>query len=138
MDDKSHIGFINSHPEGNRRDNDLALIANEGFLVSLTVSVFHSRMIRKCFDPKFLYGIDLLAEDAEGNRASLVSGFSYNVADEKPFRIVLQRKQKTKVTVVDADNEPLPDSIVRIFANYHEIGEATTDNIASFDCFARC
>ena len=45
VDDEAHVGFVDAHPEGDGGDNDLHIVADERFLILLSVYIFQSGVI---------------------------------------------------------------------------------------------
>ena len=50
VDDKSHIGLVNAHAEGDGRHNDVHILAEEGILVSTTHGTLHTGMVGQRLD----------------------------------------------------------------------------------------
>ena len=77
MDDKPHVGFVDTHTEGNSRHDDIHVLTQESVLVGAANCTLHAGMIGQCLDivkaqhlGKFL---DLLAAEAIDNaRLALV------------------------------------------------------------------
>src|SRR5258706_5536422 len=45
MHHKAHIGLVDAHPERNRGDHDLSVIADEGLLIAAALGVFQPGMV---------------------------------------------------------------------------------------------
>ena len=46
VDDEAHVGFVDAHAKGDGGDNDLHVVADEGFLIAVALGILQTRMIR--------------------------------------------------------------------------------------------